>query len=145
MLKNYLKEKKISIYQLSKETGISYSTLNNLVNQKTDAATCSGGVLRKIARYLNLTMDEVYDLCSYSKKIFLGGIEADLFVKDQSFFITFIYDGVKKTERIYSIKGSNFRYMEAVGYHELEKLSKKMEREKYVLYFNAQEQSSGTY
>jgi transcriptional regulator with XRE-family HTH domain len=143
MLKNYLQEKKISIYQLSKETGISYSTLSNLVNQKTDAEICSGGVLRKISRYLDLTMDEVYDMCSYSKKISLGGIEASLFVKNQSFFITFIYNGVEKTEKIYNIKGNNFSYMEAVGYHELEKLSKKIEREKYVLYFNAQEQSSG--
>ena len=64
MLKEYIQKKKISIYKLSKETGIPYSTLMDIVNGNIHISRCSAGNVRALAQYLQLSMDEVFDLCA---------------------------------------------------------------------------------
>ena len=57
-LKHYLKERHISIRSLSVETGIPYSTLNDLCNGKTDVDRTSFGVIKTICGALQMTLDE---------------------------------------------------------------------------------------
>ena len=47
-LKDILSEKKISLYQFSKETGIPYSTLSDIVNGKTEINTCTVLTMKKL-------------------------------------------------------------------------------------------------
>lgn len=61
MLKDILNKRGISVYKLSKETGISYSTLNDVVIEKTDIKNVSANMLYRIAKYLNLTMEMLYE------------------------------------------------------------------------------------
>ena len=65
MFKDYLKQKKISVYSLSHKAGISYSTLNDFVNEKVPVDQCRAGMIRKLAEALGITMDELYDLSTY--------------------------------------------------------------------------------
>ena len=53
-LKEILSEKKISLYQFSKETGIPYSTLSDIVNGKTNIDTCTISTMKKIADGLSV-------------------------------------------------------------------------------------------
>ena len=48
MLKEYLKKKNKSIYALSKESGVAYSTLNDLANGKVDINQCKVSLLRAL-------------------------------------------------------------------------------------------------
>ena len=61
-LKNYIKEKSISIYALSKKTGVPYSTLNDLCNGKVEIGNCKAGIVKAVADALGTSMDELYEL-----------------------------------------------------------------------------------
>lgn len=59
MLKEYLEKNKMSVYSLSKGSGIPYTTVNELVNRKKDINECSLKTVSKIAAYLGLTVEEL--------------------------------------------------------------------------------------
>lgn len=62
MLKKYLKEKHISIKEISDNAGIAYSTVNYIVNHRTPIEKCTCETLYKIAQYLNISMDRLYEM-----------------------------------------------------------------------------------
>lgn len=62
MLKDYLKQQHISIKAISDHTGIAYSTVNYIVNNRTPIEKCTGETIYKIARYLNISMDKLYEM-----------------------------------------------------------------------------------
>lgn len=64
MLKDYLNEKKISMYKVSKESGVPYSTLNDLVNGRVDIDSCKVALFLRLSRYLGMSMDALYDVIS---------------------------------------------------------------------------------
>ena len=65
MLKDYLSTHNISIYSLSKRSGISYSTLNDIVNCKVEIANVKSGILYSLAKVLEISMDELFVLCKH--------------------------------------------------------------------------------
>ena len=62
MLKSYLSDKNISIRKLSKDTGIAYSTMYDIVMQKTPIEKCESRHLYSIAKCLSLTMEQIYEM-----------------------------------------------------------------------------------
>ncbi len=54
--------KKYTIYRLSKESGISKSTLNDIANGKTEILNCSGKTLLKISKILNVSIEYLLSL-----------------------------------------------------------------------------------
>lgn len=61
MLKEILEQRGLSVYKLSQDTGISYSTLNDIVIEKTDIKNTSANTLYRIAKYLDLSMETLYE------------------------------------------------------------------------------------
>ncbi len=49
--------------KLSKISGIPYSTLTDIVNQKVDIKNVKAGILFSLAECLNLSMNQLYTLC----------------------------------------------------------------------------------
>ena len=68
MLQKVLDSKNKSIYQLAKETGLAYSTLNYIVNGKTSFDKCSVDKFYKISQALDMSMDELYRVCNVGSK-----------------------------------------------------------------------------
>ena len=64
-LKNILSNRNISIYRLSKISGIGDGRLNQIINNKTKSPQIQTVV--KIAKVLDLTNDEFAELCGYRK------------------------------------------------------------------------------
>ena len=64
-LKNILSNRNISIYRLSKISGIGDGRLNQIINNKTESPQIQTVV--KIAKALDLTNDEFAELCGYRK------------------------------------------------------------------------------
>lgn len=58
-----LGEKKLTKYRLSKESGISYSTINDLCSGKTKISKCSGETLYKVSKVLDISMEELVASC----------------------------------------------------------------------------------
>ncbi len=61
MLKELLEERGISVYKLSKETGIAYSTINDIVIDKTDIKNVSSNMLYRLSKYLEMSMEQLYE------------------------------------------------------------------------------------
>ena len=55
-----LDEKKLSTYQCSRQSRIPYTTLLELVKGKTSIEKCSAETVFRLAKALNMTMDELY-------------------------------------------------------------------------------------
>ena len=71
MLKDYLEEKDISLYYISKKTNISYSTINYIANNRISIKKTSLENAMKIANCLNVTIEELCDICeSYTLQDF---------------------------------------------------------------------------
>lgn len=69
MMQKILDKKNKSIYQLAKETGLAYSTLNYIVNGKTSFDKCSVDKFYKISQALDMSMDELYKDCNMNNDI----------------------------------------------------------------------------
>lgn len=63
MLIDYLNENEISIYELSKKSGIPYSSLHNIAMGKQNINRCSVRHLKSISDALNMTLEQCYELC----------------------------------------------------------------------------------
>ena len=59
-LQDEFKLKGVSVYKVSKEAGIPYTTLSDLVTGKTDINNASVRTLSRLSQYMALTMDELY-------------------------------------------------------------------------------------
>jgi len=59
-IKDLMKEKNMSIYRLSKETGISDSLLGKILNGKVENPRIQ--TVKQIAKALNVTIDEIANM-----------------------------------------------------------------------------------
>lgn len=64
MLEDILNNKHISLYKLSKQSQIPYSTLIDLKSGKTKLDNITTGCLHALAKALNMTMDQAYEQLS---------------------------------------------------------------------------------
>lgn len=60
-LKDLLKSRKISIAELSRETGIAYMTVNDLVHEKISIEVTKASNLINICDFLDLDIRETFD------------------------------------------------------------------------------------
>jgi len=57
MLKDLIQEKHISVYSVAKGSGVPYTTLNELVNEKKSVEDCSVKTIAALARYFGTSID----------------------------------------------------------------------------------------
>lgn len=62
-LMNLLKEKQLSVYQCAKESHVPYTTLSDIVKGKTRIEKCTAETLYKLAKTLNVAMEELLTEC----------------------------------------------------------------------------------
>ena len=58
-LEKYLKKNNISVYSLSKESGIPYTTLSNLARGRSDPKECRVGTLLRLSEILDTPLDSL--------------------------------------------------------------------------------------
>ncbi|MBO4667825.1 MAG: helix-turn-helix transcriptional regulator [Bacilli bacterium] len=65
MLRLLLQQKNISLYRLEKETELAHSTLLDIYHERVNIEKCSAFILNKIAKALNMSMDDLYNVLTY--------------------------------------------------------------------------------
>lgn len=60
MLKDIINEKQISVYKVSKESGVPYTTCNEIVLGKKNIEDCSIRTISSLANYLNVPIESLY-------------------------------------------------------------------------------------
>ena len=131
MLKALLNERGLSIYTLSKESRIPYSTLNDLVNHKLPIEKMRCGQVRILAEKLDMDMDTHYEMCSHVPNVVSHkyGIRADIFVKHKCFWLAFSRDGKICESRIMPTGADAFRYLNILAEWKLDEVLEKLEME----------------
>ncbi len=84
MLKQYIRESGTKLIDLSKDAGIPYSTLNDIVNGKTALDSVSYGTVKKIASALKLSLDTLEELCRAQKGTDIG---YRIHVKNKKYYV----------------------------------------------------------
>ena len=62
-LMSLLKERQLSVYQCAKESHVPYTTLSDIVKGKTRIEKCTAETLYKLAKTLNVAMEELLTEC----------------------------------------------------------------------------------
>ena len=65
-IQEILEDRNISVYRLSKNSGVPYATCSDVVNGKAKIEKCSAETVYKIAQALNVSMEEL--LAPYIEK-----------------------------------------------------------------------------
>ncbi len=122
MFKEFLKQKGISIYQISKTCGIPYSTLNDMVNQKVDIKNIRAGIVYELARMLRISMDEVYQLCSNEIVVYSDrySTEGRVFIKNKTYTLEFQYHNRVYKKELYPVKREATMFIESIAMWEME-------------------------
>ena len=81
MLKDILNEKGLSVYKVAKETEIPYSTLHDIVVGNTLIENMSSNALFRLAKYLELSMEQVYTANNPSSVVYLYNEGRNIFVE----------------------------------------------------------------
>lgn len=70
LIKDIMTEKNITIYRLSKNSGIPYATINDICNNKVNLAKCNAETIYKLARELDVSMEELLEPYVLSRPAF---------------------------------------------------------------------------
>ncbi len=62
-LTSLLREKQLSVYQCAKESSVPYTTLLDIVKGKTRIEKCAAETIYKLAKTLDVTMEELLEEC----------------------------------------------------------------------------------
>lgn len=69
MLEKILNKKNISVYKCAKESNIPYTTLLEIVRGKTSIENCSVQTVYRLAKVLNMTMEELIEQCKVPPRV----------------------------------------------------------------------------
>lgn len=141
MLKEYLKEKNISMYGLAKSCDIPYSTLNDLANGKVDVMNCKLGMVKKLAAKLSLSIEEFCDIAGpdFTPKE-KPEIDYTVSVKNKNFLVRFTYEGVEHEIKLGQINNDSKRFINSFAEWSIEDAIKESEwRKMNAVLFNEKE------
>ena len=69
-LREILKEKKMTVYRLARESKVPYSTVNDICSGRAQLEKCSAETVYKIARALDVSMEELLAPCFLKRSSF---------------------------------------------------------------------------
>ena len=61
LINSIMAENNISVYRLSKSSGIPYATINDICNNKVNLAKCNAETIYKLAKELNVSMEKLLE------------------------------------------------------------------------------------
>ena len=131
VLKQYLKQKNLSIYKLAALSEIPYSTLNDIVNHKVDIANIRAGIVFKLANILDISMDELYELCTNQITIYLErySTKGIVNIKNKKYVLEFQYQNKEFAEELCPVKKEATMFIESIARWQMEKMIQKYEME----------------
>ena len=61
LIKEKLKEKNMTMYRLSKESGVPQATINDICSGKAEMEKCAAGTLYRISKVLSVTIEDILE------------------------------------------------------------------------------------
>lgn len=127
-LKEYLKEKKISLQRLSITANVPYTNVYELVNGQVDIDQCRFGTVKKVAEVCHVTLEELYIMCKEETALpdIKGGT---LLIKNKKYYLK-ISDGENTQEReLCRVTKENRQFIQFIAESELQMIERQKEIE----------------
>ena len=70
MLTQIMQDRNMTMYRLSKKSGVPYSTINDLCADRSKLTKCSSETIYHIAKALGVSMEELVESCLYERSDF---------------------------------------------------------------------------
>ena len=121
MLKDYFDSLRRSLYSIAKESGVPYSTLNDLVNGKVRISECKAGMLRKLSITLGISMDELYSLAEgecddgHEQVMTSYGIPVNIRVRHKAYHMDLDYEGEKVSIELCRVSEASTYYIRDIA------------------------------
>lgn len=61
LIKDKMDEKNMTMYKLSKESGVPQATINDICSGKAEIEKCAAGTLYRLAKVLNITIEDILE------------------------------------------------------------------------------------
>ncbi len=124
MLKEEIKKRNISIKQIQKISGIPYTTLNDLINGRTDIDNVGVRVLVALSEALNISIDATYQICKKSQPIKDCRIE----IKNKEYYLA--YNG--GFYRMCKVNNENTEYLYEIATMTLSDIKRQEQMERWI-------------
>ena len=129
--KDFIKEKNISLRTLSFETGIPYSTLSDLANERTDIEQMRFGYVMKIASFFSISTDALYELC---KPRLPQPDDGELFIKNKKYYLKYnSVDGDREIP-LHSVTGDIKPFIKELATWTMDDIRQKEQLEKWQIH-----------
>lgn len=122
MIREYLDNKKITIKTLSLNTGIPYSTLNDIINGKTGIEMIRFGYAKRIAKELDISLDELSEFFADDETQKIKG-EGEIIVKNKCYYLCSEFS--PNPVYLCKVNRLNKKYISEIASWEYEALSRK--------------------
>ncbi len=125
-LKTVLKINGLSMYSLAKTTGLPYTTINRLVNDKLDINDCNAAAVYKLSKALGVTMEQLvrnYDFLTGTGGEYLG-VKYKWTKDDEDHQLLVLFDG-EQEEVVWQAKQLLTDSTKREGYEGVAKLAVK--------------------
>lgn len=131
MFKTFLKNNHISMYRLAADSGVPYSTLNDLANHKQPVEKLKSGQLFALSQSLNMSMNEFYTLCQYTRKIHSEkyNTHASIIIKHKTYYLSFEINGNTYEDPIIPVNQEATKVIEELAKWKLEEQLSKLTME----------------
>lgn len=131
MLKDYINERRISIYKLAQLSNVPYSTLNDLVNYKLPVENMRAGQLKDIADALQVDMGTLYKMCVFRKNIYSNKnkLSAEIQINKKKYWLSFKRKGREYRTEILPITSDATTYIDVLAEWKLDEEIAKLELE----------------
>ncbi len=108
----YLVDNNISVKELSQKTRIPYSTLNDIVNGKTDINKVRYGYIKTLAKALGLSLEEFDSLFALKESVKVD-YKFTINVKNKSYYL--MCEDVKKPVYLCKVNELNSFYINTIA------------------------------
>ena len=128
-LKYYLKENKLKVSDIARTTFLPYSTVNEIINGKTDIDRVQIGTGLKIADACNLSFEEFYCMCKQSNnppRIQNG----EIVIKNKAYYLVYHLNDSDGELYLCKVNNTNTRYVKEMAEWSIESIRKEINDQK---------------
>ena len=131
IFKEYLKENKIKISDISRKSGIPYTTINEIANGKVDIDKVSIGTGIKLADVCGIEFSQLYDMCKINTDIPVIK-NGQIIVKNKSYYLKYNVLGEKGQLYLCKVNSINSRFVKDMAEWSINDLKNDIKRKKEI-------------
>lgn len=108
-LREFLKHEKTSVAWLSKTANVPYTTVSEIVNKKIDIQKVQFGTVLRICKALELSTDQLFDLCVVNEKGW------KVYIEENEYYMSYYFGNEKKVKKLCKYTPANSKYINAMA------------------------------